>query len=413
MNCWIASFPRSGNTYFRNILYFVYGIESSTWHHEEAYPVDSNYDKYRFVKTHLVPSKLIPHDPSIPAIYLVRDGRDALLSIAHHRKDIVKPGSDFNSNLLEAIVAEEGSFFGGWSQNASEWIERAELIIRYEDLVSNPVAVFERVSKFIELPKPNWNNLPSFEEMKSGKAMYGGASKATRIENFDATDFANKNFRKGKSGGWREEMTPEVQDLFWNHHGSMMEKLGYETYKNSIGQNSLLDYQVMKKMGLSVPAISKSKYNVYLEATKVIEPANDGVKRYVENLIKGLLEVLKNGEPCWEFRLFIDSKVFSVTNYKQELQKNETQLLHPYERVLMNVKYAIRAILPGFVYKTISFIYKKCGVRPILSFTRQLASIRRMKVLSKKNADEKKFIDLIHIPLPQNSGYFKSLETIF
>ena len=110
MDCWIASFPRSGNTYFRNILFYVYGIESSTWHNETAYPVDENYDSYRFVKTHLLPKDLFPADPSIPAIYLVRDGRDAVVSIAHHRRDLVNPGSDFLLNLEEAIVAAEGSF---------------------------------------------------------------------------------------------------------------------------------------------------------------------------------------------------------------------------------------------------------------------------------------------------------------
>src|SRR5690606_25886720 len=117
MKCWIASFPRSGNTFFRNILYYVYGIESSTWHKETAYPVDENYAGFDFVKTHLLPSELEPNDVNIPAIYLVRDGRDALVSIAHHRSDIVEPGSDIKNNLKEAILAAEGSYFGGWSNN--------------------------------------------------------------------------------------------------------------------------------------------------------------------------------------------------------------------------------------------------------------------------------------------------------
>ncbi len=410
MDCWIASFPRSGNTYFRNILYFVYGIESSTWHNETSYPVDKDYNLFRFVKTHMLPGELLPDDATIPAIYLVRDGRDAILSIAHHRKDIVKPGSDFNANLLEAIVAEEGSFFGGWSRNAAEWIERADLIIRYEDLVANPLAVFERVNKLIHLPKPNWNNLPSFEEMKSGKAMYGGTSKVAKKPNFNIEDFAGKFFRKGKSGGWKEEMTPEVQDLFWNHHGSMMERLGYETYKNSIGQNITLDYVVMRKMGLAVPPATKKKFNVYLEATKVIEEANDGVRRYIDQLIKRFIEVTKNGEPIWEFKLFIDSKPFSLQNYKVELKGKESELFHPYEKVLMGFKSSVRSFLPGFIYNSISFVYKKSGIRSLLSSIRQIATIDRMKAEYKKNVDEKKSIHLIHIPLPQNSIYFKNID---
>lgn len=268
MDCWIASFPRSGNTYFRNILYYVYGIESGTWHKEQEYPVDENYDQFRFVKTHLLPGELIPTDRTIPAIYLVRDGRDAVVSIAHHRKDLVVPGSNFDTNLLEAIIAEEGSFFGGWSQNAAEWIDRADIIIRYEDLIADPAKVFERVEKLINLPQPNWNNLPTFEQMKAGKPMYGGITKRENPKH-DPDEFANKFFRKGKSGGWKEEMEPHIQDLFWNYHGNMMERLGFETYKKSVGQNPVLDYKIMQKMGL-IPLLLKQNTIYPLRQTKLL-----------------------------------------------------------------------------------------------------------------------------------------------
>ena len=107
---WLASFPRSGNTFFRNILYQLYGLESSTFHREPNYPVDEGYESYPVVKTHLLPSDLIPDDPNIKKVYLVRDGRDALVSIAHHRKDIIEPHTDYYNNLLEAVLSIEGTF---------------------------------------------------------------------------------------------------------------------------------------------------------------------------------------------------------------------------------------------------------------------------------------------------------------
>ncbi|HRW76650.1 MAG TPA: sulfotransferase domain-containing protein, partial [Saprospiraceae bacterium] len=97
---WLASFPRSGNTFFRNVLYEVYGIESSTYHQEANYPLEADYDQFDVVKTHLLPSQLVPADPRIKKVYIVREGRDALVSIAHHRKDIVQPGTDYYLNLL-------------------------------------------------------------------------------------------------------------------------------------------------------------------------------------------------------------------------------------------------------------------------------------------------------------------------
>ena len=48
--------------------------------------------------------------------------------------------------------------------------ERATLIIKYEDLVNDPVKTFSRVEKLIPLPPANWDRLPNFQEMKAGKA---------------------------------------------------------------------------------------------------------------------------------------------------------------------------------------------------------------------------------------------------
>ena len=412
MDCWIASFPRSGNTYFRNILYYVYGIESSTWHNETSYPVDENYDSYRFVKTHLLPKDLIPDDPAIPAIYLIRDGRDAVVSIAHHRKDLVNPGSDFLMNLQEAIVAAEGSFFGGWSQNAAAWIQRAQLVIRYEDLITDPVAVFKRVEKLIPLPTAKWDKLPDFKEMKAGKPKYGGTSKLVDPQ-FNPEEFATKFFRKGKSGGWKEEMPAHIQDLFWNYHGDIMERLGYEIYKGSIGQNPVLDYKVMQKMGRDVPQKVNSKIRVYIEGTKLLTPANDGIKRYLEHLLKKFEDVILNGDPRWELKLLVVNKFFPVINYKEELIAEKEILLQPYETKLLGFKDRIKSAISPNIYKKVSFIYKISGIRIFLRFIQQITSFRPMRIFYQKLAAMNDAPDLIHVPLPQNSEFFKKTKQTF
>ena len=56
---WIASFPRSGNTFFRNVLFHVYGINSLENEDEINGLVDGNY---AFVKTHLMPFQLKKYD---------------------------------------------------------------------------------------------------------------------------------------------------------------------------------------------------------------------------------------------------------------------------------------------------------------------------------------------------------------
>ena len=108
-----------------------------------------------------MPSKLNEFDPNIPAVYLVRDGRDSVCSMAHHRSDLVSPGSDYVKNLRTAIIAAKGSFFGGWSRNAEDWLERADLVIRFEDLIRDPIGTVEKIRKVYALPKPVVENLPN------------------------------------------------------------------------------------------------------------------------------------------------------------------------------------------------------------------------------------------------------------
>ncbi len=409
MDCWIASFPRSGNTYFRNILYYVYGIESSTWHKETAYPVDENYNNYRFVKTHLLPGDLIPADQNIPAIYLVRDGRDAVVSIAHHRKDLVKPGSDFNLNLQEAIVAGEGSFFGGWSKNAEEWIQRANLIIRFEDLISDPVSVFKRVEKLISLPTANWNNLPSFKELKSGKPKYGGISKISDPK-FNPDEFAEKFFRKGTSGGWKEEMSPFFQDLFWSFHGDTMERLGYATYSGSVSQNPALDYRVMQKMGIAVPNLENEKFRIFIEASKLTETVNDGIKRYLVNLLKKFEDITLYGDPRWEFKLLIGQIVYPLENYRKGINIEQVETLYFYEKILMGFKNFVKSNLPENFYKTVSGFYKKTNIRKVLRFIQFKTTSTKYKLHNKKKFSISDIADILHIPLPQNAVQYKTLD---
>ncbi len=410
MKCWIASFPRSGNTYFRNILYDVYGIPSSTWHKESLYPVEENYDDYEFVKTHLLPKEIEPSDPGIPAVYLVRDGRDAMVSIAHHRKDIVEPGTDFLQNLKEAIIASEGSYFGGWSTNVNAWIERATIIIKYEDLVDNPRREFERLEAIIDMPKGDWSRLPTFDKLKFGSPKYGGSSTSEAIK-IKPQEFSQRFFRKGKAGAWNEEMPHEMQQLFMQMHGDVMERLGY-IHQGQQPQHYWLDGKAMTKMGLKTKAnFERSKaYRVLIEGSKLQITKSDGVKRYLISLLKGLDDIQRCGSDVWHFDLLINRKIIPVSDFIHHI-RSEVDDIQPYEQKLLQVKSTIKHVLHENLYEALARLYRKSPARALLRSLRQQALKKDTDAFLEMYKNSPVGYDLIHLPLPQHIDLVKDLNT--
>lgn len=380
---WLASFPRSGNTFFRNILYQVYGLESSTFHRDPQYPVIENYQAYPFVKTHLLPADIVPNDPAIKKVYLLRDGRDALISMAHHKKDIIKPGTDFYNNLLESILGWEDVDFAGWSENVKQWLSVADLVIKYEDLVADPLGQVEKLRQLIDLPEPNAEQLPTFEKLKFGDPRYGGERGRQ-----------DRAFRRGKAGGWKDEMPTELHQLFWELHGDAMELAGYGK-------------------ALEKP---QRPYRILMEADKVLAERMDGVKRYQEELIFGFLAFQSLLPGKWQIDFLLRDKIVSIAEAVQTIQQQRVKTrglrqkegipsnVYGYERLLLQFKASLKLWLPKAIYDPLSTFYRELPVRDALRYIRTSVAWRKLKQLDVVTEEAH---DLVHIPLPQNY-YFAS-----
>jgi sulfotransferase family protein len=226
MIIWLASFPRSGNTMLRIALHSVYGRSSYSLYEERpgeggreniASVMGSagqvrDLDELRrrpepcFVKTHD-----LPRDDS-PAVCLIRDGRDVLVSYAHFVRTYEPAmAEDRSFDEVLRILIESRDHFGGWSGNVRAWYERPgvgrTVWLRYEDLVREPLGLLEAAARQVGV-----------ELRATGSPPVGFADLHHRWPEF---------FRRGTVGAWREEMSEALQRLFWQHHHEPMHWFGY------------------------------------------------------------------------------------------------------------------------------------------------------------------------------------------
>jgi 2-polyprenyl-3-methyl-5-hydroxy-6-metoxy-1,4-benzoquinol methylase len=224
MVIWLASYPRSGNSFARIALKHLFGLRNTSRYKEKVTPescyligkpLEMTLEEMAaaaepcFVKTHEMPA-----DDDYPAIYLVRDGRDALVSYAHFTlstENGTPTGGDraaFLRVLRELITSN--SRFGGWGPNVLAWKQRTvpTVMIRHEDLVSSPGAVLQAALSAIGQRHllNDGATLPTFQDLHKALPWF---------------------FRKGQIGAWRDEMPEALHDLFWERHQEAMVALDY------------------------------------------------------------------------------------------------------------------------------------------------------------------------------------------
>jgi hypothetical protein len=216
---WVASFPRSGNTFLRIVLKNLYGVRTSVVYDvdgvaerlgadlvgftERPAPVEvmRSSDEVHFVKTHRQRDDQI--DEGDPAICLVRDGRDALVSWAR-----MNGGSDaarYEAELRTMILRRDRVGTGSWGSNVLSWLlppAPHRHVLRYEDLVRDPRPTVGRVMAALVA------DLPSFADLRR-------------------TD--DRFFRRGHPDTHRDELPEALHRLFWSRpdNRAAMRLLGY------------------------------------------------------------------------------------------------------------------------------------------------------------------------------------------
>jgi hypothetical protein len=171
--------------------------------------------------------------PEAKVIHIIRDGRDAAVSAAHHARNFGKKGarranperlrsageSIFAGNSLKRIAAEWAGRVGRAVEDGPVLLGENYAEVRYEDLLERPEEEARRLLAFLGADAADDTvkrcvEATSFERLSLGRE---------RGEE-DPSSF----FRKGVAGDWRETFTEEDRLVFKQAAGDSLIKLGYE-----------------------------------------------------------------------------------------------------------------------------------------------------------------------------------------
>ena len=227
MIVWVASFPRSGNTFLRIVLHRLYGVRTSTVYDVDGVAVRLGKDlvgftdrpgsladmraavEPHFVKTHRQRDADVDEDDR--AICLVRDGRDALVSWARQASE--QEPSTYEDELRSKILRVKKAGTGSWGTNVLSWLRPSaphRVVLRYEDLIRDPraavIPVVATLAPALGL-RPE-ATIPSLDELRGHDDRF---------------------FRRGRTGSHRDELPAELHRLFWSRIDNQraMALLGY------------------------------------------------------------------------------------------------------------------------------------------------------------------------------------------
>ena len=281
---WIASYPKSGNTWLRTLISTYYYSKNGIFDQsilknigqfpEKRHFVGFNYDqenvadttklwiksqekinadkKIRFFKTHNVFGKVNGYDftnkqNSAGCIYVVRDPRNVITSLKNHYEMNYETSLKWMTNSKNYIydirnVKEDGysdfQFISSWNMNYKSWRVQKKIpikIIQYEDLLKETYVVFKDIIEFInktlnikeEVNRDklkNSVNSTHFNKLKSDEKKNGFVEAVPSKKNEKKIPF----FNLGPDNDWRKILDKDQQSNLTKIFKEDLIELGYE-----------------------------------------------------------------------------------------------------------------------------------------------------------------------------------------
>ena len=279
MIIWLASYPKSGNTWVRHFLAsLIYsnqgkvGLEKLGFimqypKRDQFEKLVTNLDDFNQIKKNWINSQnLINSDNKLSifkthhvlcslgkdnftdkkntlgAIYIVRDPRNVISSILYHFNlsnteealNFIQREDKFIGNVKNKVNYPLHTLIGSWKTNYNSWkfFGKNFLLVKYEDLILNPNTEFKRIANYIT----NTTNIKfSEEQIKKGidESSFENLQKLEDKNGFieSIKDPENKKRKKffnlGPRNSWKKSLNKKFVDEIENSFKDEMKELGY------------------------------------------------------------------------------------------------------------------------------------------------------------------------------------------
>lgn len=255
---WLASYPKSGNTWLRMVLYHTTRImlgvplegndlhqldrsslyearalnlfeellgkplATATW--REIVPVRPRVhaeiarraDRPIYVKTHsalfsVMNTPVINLDATLGGVYIVRNPLDIVLSLADHLGTTIDETitimckAGYHTTGSDDTVYEH---WASWSENVDSWTSRTPeqfLALRYEDMLDNPIKTFRAATDHLRLGVKAEQLAEAIELCDFSRL--GAMEKESDYR--ERSPHAERFFRVGRAGQWPDKLTSE------------------------------------------------------------------------------------------------------------------------------------------------------------------------------------------------------------
>ncbi len=264
---WIASYPKSGNTWIRfMLLNLLLGRQASTENMDKfipdihvlmpdyMYPPRLNFPPgaTTLMKSHFM---LWPKMPFINLtagfIYIVRNPLDVVASAVNYeflKKPVsANPGDrqQARDQYVRDFIAHGAvpgwieARWGSWDQNVRSYaLDKPPypgLILKYEDIVRDPLAQLTRITAFLgqqfepqrlqeAVEASSFDNMRAIEDQEVREGKPGFFSRETSLAGLDA---GHRFMSRGKPGGSELTLTNSERSRLLDRFGPTMEQIGY------------------------------------------------------------------------------------------------------------------------------------------------------------------------------------------